>query len=108
MVNTFESYLPETLFNYSESMSQIVDDALTSATEAQKTTSKEADKTFKMAINALTDYIREHRVNIKMDVAKCMEEAKAKDKLSLKPFNNLKDKLRVRDGPLKDLYSVAY
>lgn len=106
MVNTLKSYLPETLFNCSESISRIVDDALTSATEAQKTTSKEADKKLKIAINALTDYIREHRVNFKMDVAKCMEEAKAKDKLSLKPFNKLK--FHVRDGPSKDLYSVTY
>jgi hypothetical protein len=74
---------------------EVVDDALGSATEAQKKASKEVDKKFKKAIDALTDY--EKGCHSSETVAKKMVEAEQKDKSSSTTLNRLKEKLRVRE-----------
>jgi hypothetical protein len=78
------------LFNYCESVSQVVDDALKSAAEVLVKTSKEADKKFKRAIDALRDY--EKRYHFETTVAESMAAEEAKDKSS----TNLKDRSPVR------------
>ena len=82
--------------NCSESVSQVVDDALKSATEAERKTSKDADESFKRAIDALSDY--EKKCYSKETVSKRMAAAEANDKSSLTILNKLKEKLRVREG----------
>jgi hypothetical protein len=57
---------------------QFVEDALKSATEAQKKTSKPTDKKFKEAIDALIDYEKKYRS--RKTAAIIMAAAKAKDK----------------------------
>ena len=76
-------------------MLKVVDDALYSATEAQKKTSKEADETFKNAIDALRAY--ETKYCPYKIVAKRMEKAEEEDKSSLKLLNRLKQNFRVRE-----------
>jgi hypothetical protein len=78
------------LFNYCESVSQVVDDALKSAAEVLVKTSKEADKKFKRAIDALRDY--EKRYHFETTMAESMAAEEAKDKSS----TNLKDRSPVR------------
>jgi hypothetical protein len=65
---------------------------LKSATQAQKKTSKEADKKFKKAVDALSDY--EKRCHFKETLAESMAAAVAKYKSSLTILNKLKEKLR--------------
>ncbi len=76
-------------------MLQAVDDALKSAVEAEKKTSEGADKAFKDAVNALTNYERNHHTH--EDVAKRMEKAEEEDKSSLKVLNRLRESFRVRE-----------
>jgi hypothetical protein len=79
------------LFNCFESVSQVIDDALKSATEAQKKTSKNVDENFKKAINALIDY--EKGYGFKSMVAEIMEIAEATDEsliISNKPVRALR------------------
>jgi len=74
---------------------EVVDDALSSATEAQKKTSKDADAKFKGAIDALSAY--EKKFHPKETVAETMAEAEAKDKKSSTILSKLKETLRVRE-----------
>jgi hypothetical protein len=74
---------------------QVVDDALLSATEAQKKTSKDVDEKFKMAIEALNAY--EKKYHFKEMVTKKMAEAEAKDKSSSATLNRLKENFRVKE-----------
>jgi hypothetical protein len=83
------------LFNCCESVSQVIDDALESATWARKKTSKEADDKFNNAIDSLTDY--EKKCYSRATVAERMAEAEAKDKSSSTILNKLRHKLRVRE-----------
>lgn len=73
----------------------MVDDALKSATEAQKKTSEKADKKFKDAIDALSDH--EKKYNSNETVAKRMEAAEAKDKSSINMLP-VKEEMPVRNG----------
>jgi hypothetical protein len=74
---------------------QLIDDALTAATDAGKTTSKDADDKFKKAINALIAY--EKSFHSKEIVAEKMEKAEAYDKSSSTILNRLKENFRVRE-----------
>jgi hypothetical protein len=84
------------LFSCHESVSQVIDDALESATRAQKKPFKEADDKFNNAIDSLTDY--EKKCYSKATVAERMAEAETKDKSSSTILNKLRQKLRVREG----------
>ena len=84
------------MFNSFESVSQVIDDALKSAAQAQKDTSIEANEKFKKAIDILEDY--EMKSYFKKTVAKRIAEAEVQDKSSLMILKKLKDKLRVREG----------
>jgi hypothetical protein len=77
-------------------VSQVVDDALKSATGMQKEKSKRADEKFKKAIDVLRDH--EKKCHSNEIVAKRMAAADAKDKSSLTIWNRLKEKFRVRHG----------
>ena len=83
------------LFTCFESVLKVVDDALNSATEAQRKTSKDADEAFKKAIDALRAY--ETKYCPYKTVAKRMEKAEEEDKSSLKLLNRLKQNFRVRE-----------
>ena len=76
-------------------MLQVIDDALRSATEAGKKTSKEADEKFKRAIYALSAY--ETKYHSRESVTHVMAEAEAKDKSSSTGLEGLKEKFRVRE-----------
>ena len=78
-----------------ESVLEIVDNALMSATEAGKKTSKVADEEFKKAIEALSAYEEKYHTN--KIVAKKMAEAEQKDKSFLADMSQLKAKFRVRE-----------
>ena len=90
------------MFNCHESVSQVVDDALKSVTEAKgkakgkakRTSSKETDEKLKMAIDALSDY--EKRYRFKMIVAETIAEAEAKDESST-IWKKAKKRLSVRE-----------
>ena len=84
------------MFNRSERVVQVVDDALQSAAETRSKKSKEADEKFKKAINALGDY--EKIWHSRETVTEKMAAAEAKDKSSLTILNKMKGKLRVRKG----------
>jgi hypothetical protein len=73
---------------------EVVDDALGSATETRKKASKDVDKKFKDAIDALIAY--EKKYHTRETVSKKMVEAGEKDKSSSTTLNRLKEKLRVR------------
>ena len=75
-------------------MLKVVDDALYSATEAQKKTSNDADEKFKEAIDALSVY--EAKYHPSKIVAQKMEKAEEGDKSSSKVLNKLKEKFLVR------------
>jgi hypothetical protein len=75
-------------------MLQVVDDALYSATEARKKTTKNADAEFKRATDALSAYEKKHHP--KETVTQTMAEAKAKDKASSTVLKRLKETLFVR------------
>ena len=80
------------MFNRLESVSQIVDDALESAAEAQTKTSEKANEKFKDAIDALSSY--EKKCLFNETVAESMAAAEAKDNPSSAILNKLKGKLR--------------
>jgi hypothetical protein len=73
---------------------QVVDDALSSATETRKKTSNDADAKFKKAIDALSAY--EKKYHFRESVTHTMAEAEAKDKSSSTILKKLKETLRVR------------
>jgi hypothetical protein len=75
-------------------MLQVVDDALHSATEAQKKTTKDADAEFKKATDALSAYGKIYHPE--KTVIQTMAEAKAKDKSSSTVLKRLKETLLVR------------
>jgi hypothetical protein len=83
---------PWALFICFERVFEVVDNALFSATEAQKKTSKVAEK-FKMAIDALRDYETKYHLNKVVTVR--MEKAEEVDKSSSELLNRLKS-FRVR------------
>lgn len=76
-------------------MLQSVDDALTSAAEAEKKKSKAADIAFENAVNMLMYYERDNYVH-KM-VAERMKKVKEEDRSSLKFSNRLKETFLVRE-----------
>jgi macrodomain Ter protein organizer (MatP/YcbG family) len=82
-------------FICSESVLQVVDDALSSATETRKKTSNDADVKFKKAIDALSAY--EKKYHLKETVTQTMEEAEGKDKSSSTILKRLKETFRVRE-----------
>ena len=75
-------------------MLQVVDDALYSAAEARKKTTKDADAKFLKATVALSAY--EKKYHFKETVTDTMAEAEAEDKSSSTILNRLKETLRVR------------
>jgi hypothetical protein len=87
---------------------QLVDDALCSATKAQKKTLKDVDENFKKATDALNAYEKRHHPNPKAPVAERMETAEEMDTSSLKFLNRLKENWSVREdfAPLLRGYSV--
>jgi hypothetical protein len=85
-------------------MLQVVDDALYSATEARKKTTKNADAAFKKATDALSTYEKKH--HFKETVIQTMAVAKAKDKSSSTVLKRLKETLSVRQHP--DLCFATY
>ena len=76
-------------------MLQVVDDALSSATEARKKTSNDADAKFKKAIGALSAF--EKKYHTTETVTRTMAEAEAKDKSSSTILRTLKETFRVRE-----------
>jgi hypothetical protein len=78
-----------------ESVLQVVDDALGSATETRKKTSNDADAKFKKAIDALSVY--EKKFYFRETVIQTMAEAEAKDKSSSTILKRLKETFRVRE-----------
>jgi hypothetical protein len=83
---------------------QVVDDALYSATEARKKTTKDADAKFKQAIDALSAY--EKKYHSRESVTHTMAEAKAMDKSSSTILKRLKGTMRVRK--YLDLFFATY
>jgi hypothetical protein len=73
---------------------QVVDDALYSAAEARKKTTKDADAKFKKAIDALSTY--EKKYHFRESVTYTMAEAEAKDKSSSTILKRLKGTMHVR------------
>jgi hypothetical protein len=79
---------------------EAVDEALCSATEAQKRTSKDADEKFKKAIVALSTYETEYRT--KKIVVERMKKAKVDDKSSSEFLNRLKENFHPPvEGPTR-------
>ena len=78
-----------------DSVLHVVDDALYSATEAQKKTTKDADANFKKAIGALSAY--EMKYHLRETVTYTMAEAEAKDKSSWTIFKWLEETVPVRE-----------
>lgn len=77
---------------------QLVDDALMSATQAGKKTSKKADEAFKNAVSKLGDYEREY--HFMETVAESIKIAEEVDKSSMKVLNSLIEKFRpLEEGP---------
>jgi len=87
---------------------QVVDDALRSATKAQKKTLKDVDENFKKAIDALSAYEKRHHPNAKTPVAERMKTAEEMDTSSLKLLSRLKENWRVSEefAPLNRGYFV--
>ena len=83
------------MFNRFESVLQVVDDALYSATDARKKTTKDADAKFKEAIDALSAY--EKKYHFKDTVTYTMAEAVAKDRSSSTILKKLKEAFLVRE-----------
>lgn len=79
-------------------MLESVDDALMSATEARKKTSKKADEAFKNAVNILGGYEKKYHPKPELEtVAKVIEKAGEVDKSSSKILNSLMERFRVRE-----------
>ena len=83
---------------------ELADEALQSAAEAGRKTSKRADKNFGKAIETLNDYeMNCHTMPLMSDGGNCntvhkrMEIAKQKDKSSSSILNRLKESFRVRE-----------
>ena len=83
------------VFNCFESVLQVVDDALYSATEARKKTTNVADAKFKKATDALSAH--EKKYFLRETVTQRMAEAEAKDKSSSTILKKLKETFRVRE-----------
>jgi hypothetical protein len=84
---------------------QVVDDALYSAAEAGKKTTKDADTKFKKATYALSAYEKKyHRTETFTHV---MVEAEAEDKSSSTVLKRMKETLRVLRKYL-DLFFATY
>jgi len=83
------------VFNRFESVLQVVDDALYSATEAGKKKTKNADAKFKEAIDALSAY--EKKYHFRDTVIYTMAGAVAKDKSSSTILKRLKEAFLVRE-----------
>ena len=79
-------------------MLEVVDEALHSATEAQKKTSKDADEKFNRAIVALSVYEMKYHPGTTED-ATMIKKAEEEDKSSSEFLNRLKDNFRVREVP---------
>jgi hypothetical protein len=79
----------------SKSVLQVIDEALYSATEAGKKTTKDADAKFKTAIDALSAY--EMKYHRRETVTQTMAEAEAKDTSSSTILKKLKETFRVRE-----------
>ena len=77
-------------------MLQVVDDALYSATEAGKKTTKDADAKFKKATDALSAYEKKYHYHLREMVTQRMAEAEANDKSSSTILKRLKETMRVR------------
>jgi hypothetical protein len=86
---------------------QVVDDALCSATKAQKKTLKDVDENFQKAIDALSAYERIYHPYLKTPVAERMEIAEEEDTSSLKFLNRLKEDCRVREVFASLLYCYS-
>jgi hypothetical protein len=82
------------MFNCFESVLQVVDDALYSATTARKKTTKDVDAKFKRATVALSAY--EKKYHLTETVAYRMAEAEAKDKSFSTILEILKETSSVR------------
>ena len=78
-------------------MLYIVDDALHSATRAQKMTLKNVDENFSDAIDALSGYEERHHPNARTDIAERMRTAEDMDTSSLKYSNWFKENRNVRE-----------
>jgi ribosomal protein S21 len=77
---------------------QVVDDALRSATKAEKKTLKDVDEKFKKAIDELSAYEKRHdHYNAEKPVAERMKTAEETDTSSLKFLNRLKETWQVRE-----------
>lgn len=83
------------LFICFESVLQVVDDALGSATETRKKISNDTDVKFKKAIDALSAY--ERKYHSRETVTQTMVEAEGKDKLSSTILRKLKETFQVRE-----------
>jgi hypothetical protein len=75
---------------------QVVDDALYSATEARKKTTKDADAKFKKATDALSAYEKKYHPQAREAVTYRMAQAEAADKSSSAILRRLKETMRVR------------
>ena len=76
-------------------MLQVVDDALLSAAEAGKKTSKDADAKFKKAIDALSAFGKKYY--FREPITHMMAEAEANDEPSLTTLERLEEIVCVRD-----------
>ena len=78
-------------------MLQVVDDALSSATEERKKISNDADAKFKRAISALSAFEKKHYTS--ETVTRTMAEAEAKDKSYLTIFKREEEIVCVSEYP---------
>ena len=83
-------------------MLQLVDDALKSATEAGKKTSKKVDEKIKNAASKLNDYGKKYHSN--ETVAERIEKAEKTDKSSLTFLNRMMKSSHVREMLITLLY----
>jgi hypothetical protein len=83
---------------------EFVDDALKSATETGKKSSKEADSKFEIAIRMLSDYQREfHPIS---DVRERMAEARANDESASTVLSRLKERFRVSEQLISSICRI--
>jgi hypothetical protein len=82
------------LIHLFESALEIVDNALMSATKAEKKTSKEADEAFEYAVSRLGYY--EWKYHSKKIVVESMKEAEETDRSSMNSLNRLREYLKSR------------
>lgn len=72
-------------------MLQVVDDALRSATKAQKKPLKDVDENFKKAIDVLSAYEKRHHPKTNTHIAKRMRSAEETDTSSWKALKELEE-----------------